>query len=93
VNDTRGSVEFLTLPAAARRIGVGAEQIRRAVREGELSAYAIGGWRRLRWTEVLAWLEGRRVRATPHARARVAELLAQEAARARGHGEGARRGA
>ena len=52
--------EFLTKRAAARRLGVGLRQIQRAIREGNLSLYDIGGWPRVRWSDVLAWIESTR---------------------------------
>ena len=51
-------VELLTLPSAAKRVGVGLRQLRRARDHGELKTYRIGGWNRVRWQDVLNWLEG-----------------------------------
>jgi len=48
--------DLVTLPTAARRIGVGERQLRRALSRGELPFYQIGGWPRLRWLDVLAWV-------------------------------------
>jgi len=70
--------ELVTIPAAARRLGVGPRQLRRAVARGELETYHIGGWPRLRWRKVLRWLESRRAPTTSHARRRAAEVLARE---------------
>lgn len=75
--------ELLTIPAAARRIGIGTRQLRRAVKEGELSAYQIGSWPRVRWIDVTVWVRGRRVPATGHARRRVSAILEREARNAR----------
>lgn len=81
-HDRERTPEFVTLRAAARSLGVGERQLRRAVAVGELAVYPIGSWPRLRAVEVHEWAIGKRVRATPHARARVDELLAREARRA-----------
>ncbi len=51
------STHLLTKPEAARRAGIGLRQIRRACGDGELAEYRIGGWPRVRWAEVLAWIE------------------------------------
>ena len=73
--------ELLTLPAAARRAGVGVRQLRRAAKRGELPIYSVGTWPRVRWRDVLRWIGGQRVPATPHAEQRVAEVLARESRR------------
>lgn len=52
--------EFLTLPAAARRAGVGLRQIHRARNNGEIAVFRVGGWNRVRWRDVLDWIEERR---------------------------------
>ena len=52
--------DFITVPEAARRTGLGLRQFRRAVRDGELATYSVGDWPRLRWSQVEAWLESRR---------------------------------
>ncbi len=70
--------EMLTLPAAARRAGVGVRQLRRAAKRGELQLYSVGAWPRVRWRDVLRWIDRQRVRATLHAEQRVAEVLARE---------------
>jgi len=49
--------EFMTTRSAARRAGVGLRQINRAIASGELPVYAVGGWDRVRWSEVIAWIE------------------------------------
>lgn len=53
---------LLSLPEAARRLGVGRAQLYRAFRRGDLHAYVVGGWVRVRWTDVEAWVESLRVR-------------------------------
>ena len=74
--------ELLTLPAAARRAGIGVRQIRRAVKCGELPVYQVGAWLRVRWVEVIRWICSQRVPTTSHARQRVAEVLEREAKKA-----------
>jgi len=76
-NDTDQS-ELVTLPAAARRLGVGVRQLRRACERDGLPLYRVGGWPRVRWREVEQWLAEQRVRATPHARQRLNEVLERE---------------
>jgi hypothetical protein len=71
--------ELLTLPIAAREAGVGVRQLRRAVAQGKVPVFLIGRWSRVRWRDVLRWIERQRVPATPHAERRVAEILAREA--------------
>lgn len=50
----------MTLRKAARRLGIGDRQLRRAVRTGQIPTYRIGGWPRLRWSDVLAWVNAHR---------------------------------
>ena len=52
--------EFVTIPAASRRTGLGLRQFHRAIEGGELAVYDVGGWPRLRWDEIQQWLEGKR---------------------------------
>jgi hypothetical protein len=47
---------LVTRPEVARRLKVGLRQIRRA----PLPLYHVGGWTRVRWGDVLAWLEATR---------------------------------
>jgi excisionase family DNA binding protein len=54
------ALRFVTVPAAAREIGVGVDQLRRAVRNGALATYAIGGWPRLERSELIAWARSQR---------------------------------
>jgi hypothetical protein len=51
---------FVTIPAAARRAGLGLRQIRRAIEREELAVFDIGGWPRLRWDELELWFASRR---------------------------------
>lgn len=74
------SPEFITLRGAARALGVGERQLRRAVEAGELATYPIGAWPRLRVAEVFAWANSKQRRALPptaRTEARLAELEAQ----------------
>ncbi len=73
-----GVPELMTLPAAARRSGLGVRQLRRAVKLGELTVYRVGEWPRVRWNDVLRWIEAQRAPVTCHAKRRVAEVLARE---------------
>jgi excisionase family DNA binding protein len=69
--------ELLTLPRAARRVGVGVRQIRRAVKCGDLPAYQVGAWPRVRRSDLSRWISSQRVRPTDHAHRRLAEIRAQ----------------
>ena len=71
--------ELLTVPSAARRAGIGIHQLRGAIREGALPVYEVGSWPRVRWREVVRWIDAQRVPITSHAKWRVAEILAREA--------------
>ena len=51
--------EFVTIPEAQRRTGLGCRQFRRAIADGDLAVYDLG-WPRLRWGEILRWAEARR---------------------------------
>ena len=55
-------IELCTVPEAARRSGLGLRQIRRAIEAGEVSVYQIGSWPRLRWREVVAFIDACRRR-------------------------------
>jgi excisionase family DNA binding protein len=55
------AAELVTLREAARRLGLGTRQLYRAARDrGEIAVYDIGGWPRVRWLDVLAWVESQR---------------------------------
>jgi hypothetical protein len=54
------STELVTLPEAQRRTGLGLRQFRRAIETGALAVFDVGGWPRLRWRDVLAWIESNR---------------------------------
>ena len=51
--------ELVTIGEAHRRTGLGRRQFYNAIENGELSVFDVG-WPRLRWSQVVAWLEGRR---------------------------------
>jgi len=72
---TREWPELMSKPAACRRAGIGPRQLDRAIAHGEVPVFMIGGWPRVRWREVVAWIESNRVRPTRHAEERVRELL------------------
>jgi hypothetical protein len=57
---TRESAKFLTLPAAARLVGVGVRALYRAGRRGEFPIYDVDSWPRVRPEDIARWVEGRR---------------------------------
>lgn len=67
---------IVTVPKLKRLLGMD-RPVERALAEGEL-AYIPGGWRRVFLADAISWAEARRVLATPHAKARVEEVLARE---------------
>ena len=73
---------YPTLPATARHTGIGVGTLRKAVANGELTTYDVGGWPRLRWREVRAWIERK-----PHdlKEGRVRAKAIVDARLARGH--------
>ena len=81
MNAPPDDVELLTLPGAARRAGIGVRHVRRAVADGDLPIYRVGSWPRVRWCEVVRWIDGLQASATAHARERVAVILARESRR------------
>ncbi len=60
----KATPEYLTLPAAARRAGIGLRQLRRARELGLIEVFWVGGWPRVRWRSVVAWIESQRERGT-----------------------------
>ena len=48
---------FVTLPEASRRTRIGIRQFRRGIECGELAIFDIGAWPRVRWSDVLVWIE------------------------------------
>ncbi len=72
---------LLTIPRAAREAGVGVHRLRAAVRCGAIPAYQTGAWVRVRWTDVVAWIESLRAPTSSHARRRVAEIMARRPGR------------
>ncbi len=75
--------ELITIPFAARKAGIGVRQLRSAIAAGQIPVFKIGRWPRVRWRDVLRWIDDKRVPATPHAERRVAEVLAREKLKAR----------
>ena len=57
--ETHALPRFITVPEAARRLGLGLKQLRRAIRDGELRPVQthVGGWPRLRIEDVRAWAD------------------------------------
>jgi hypothetical protein len=49
-----------TLPALSRESGVSTRQIRAAIERGELDAFRLGAWWRVRPPDFWTWLESRR---------------------------------
>lgn len=49
-------IQFVTIPEAQRRLGV-RRPLRQAIDRGELPVFDVGGWPRLSWRDVLAWIE------------------------------------
>ena len=73
--------DILTIPQAARRLGVDPKLLRRARDERRLAVYQIGDrWQRVLWSEVVAWVRSTHVRPTDAAAERVARVLARERA-------------
>ena len=79
----RKGPELITLPRAARRVGVGIRELRRTCARGKLKFYRPSdkerGWPRVRWIDVLGWIETTRVPTTPHAERVVDQRLQHEA--------------
>jgi predicted DNA-binding transcriptional regulator AlpA len=69
---------FVSIPEASRLSGIGLPQFRRAISAGDLAAFEVGGWKRVRWSDVVRWIESQRVPVTNHARSRVDEILERE---------------
>ena len=53
------SSQLITIPEVTRR-GVPPRPFRRAVRDGEIEVFDLGGWPRVRWPDVLAWIDKHR---------------------------------
>lgn len=66
--------ELMTRPAAAKRAGIGLRQLKRAVADGRVPAFLIGARLRLRWRDVVAWIDSTRIAPRDHTRRRLAEL-------------------
>ncbi len=59
--DTRARFELITIPEACRRLGVSRRVIDPLVKSGELPCYEVGKWPRVSWTDVMTWLESKRL--------------------------------
>jgi excisionase family DNA binding protein len=59
---------FVTVPEAARRAGIGLRQVRRAVAQGDLPVFDLGGWPRVRWSDVELWFASPKRRSGSEAR-------------------------
>jgi hypothetical protein len=57
---TGKNVKFLTLPAAARLVGIGVRALYRAGRRGEFPIYDVDSWPRVRPGDIARWVESRR---------------------------------
>ena len=73
-----GGAEFVTIPRAAKVLGIGPKLLRKACAAGEINVYNVG-WPRVRLVDVRLWIESQRVPATPHAKAVVDAILRREA--------------
>jgi excisionase family DNA binding protein len=56
----RDTDEYVTIPEAQRRTGIGRRQFTKALKSGDLGVYDLGSWPRVRWADVLAWIERKR---------------------------------
>jgi len=66
VSERTVSPEFLTVPRAARLLGVSKNTLRDAVARGDLPAYRIRRrWLRVHLNEAIAWMRSARVEPDP----------------------------
>lgn len=71
--------EYITIPEASRRLGIGLRSLRRRAREECFAVYsADSAWPRVKLSEVEGWLRSTRVRVSNHVRARTDEILERE---------------
>jgi hypothetical protein len=76
------STRYLTIPAAAKLLGLSPHLLREQAKREAVPTYSVGSsWPRVRITDIEDWVRSTRVRATSHARARVAEIFEREASR------------
>ncbi len=74
-----GNGDFLAIRAAARRLPCRDRVLYDAVKSGDLAGYRLGSRTvRVFWPEVITWVRSKRVKATPHAAARLREVLERE---------------
>lgn len=68
-----------TVPAVAKAENLNPRVLRQAIRRGEIPSYHCGtAWPRVRRSEVRSWIASTRIAPTPHAAARLAEVLERE---------------
>ncbi len=71
--------EYGTIPAAARRFGLGVKLMRRWAHNRVFPVYLVdSGWHRVKYSEVEAHIRSTAASPTTHAEARVAEILDRE---------------
>ena len=51
---------FVTIGEVTRRTGIGRRQLQRAIAAGQIEVYDLGAWPRVRWADVIAWIERNR---------------------------------
>ena len=70
--------EFITLPEASRRYGIGVKTLRRQARLGEFATYSVGtAWPRVRRAEFEAWVRSTQTVPGERARRHVDRMLAR----------------
>src|SRR5687767_4637394 len=65
---TGSNAELITVPHAARELGVGVRHLRRALLRGELPSYRVGAWTRVRRADLALWVDAHRVGVAPRPR-------------------------
>ena len=66
----------ISVRQAAIALRISPRHLRLAIRNGELAGYRLGGRTiRVRWPEVMKWLQRNRVPSSDHARVRAREIL------------------
>ena len=78
----RPKPEFVTIPQAAKRLGIGVKLLRRRARGGAFPVYRPGtSWPRVRIADVERWVDSTRIRVTDDDRAFVDEVISGEGTR------------
>jgi len=81
-SETKTDAELMTVPAAARRLGITAKVLRRSVRSGALPTYTAGGsWPRVRPADLAAFVASTRVAPRENARSVAASMTDRANAR------------